>query len=686
MTSTPAKEITYRNHVGGAWTASASGKSVANVNPADTRDVVGHVPLSTADEAREAVAAARAAFPSWRDTPAPKRGAVLYRAMALLDQEKDAIARLLTREEGKTVGEALGEVQRAINVLEFTAAEGRRLGGRTIPSELPWNFCYTLRQPLGVVACITPWNFPVAIPIWKIAPALVCGNTVVLKPATLTPACAAALVSIFERAGLPAGVLNLVFGSGGVVGDALLDHPDVAAISFTGSNAVGTAVYAQGARRLARVQCEMGGKNPVVVMADADLDLAVEATAQGAFGSTGQRCTATSRVIVDVSVADDFVERLAARASRIRVGPGLDGADMGPAVDAAQLETDLRYVDRGREEGARLVQGGERLTGRRPGPRLFHPAGHLRPREPVDADRPGGDLRPRGERDPRGRVRGGPRGGQRGAVRPRRLDLQLRRHDTQRFVDGIEAGIVHINSGTPGGEAQLPFGGSKATGVGPGSRAPRRWTSTRRSRPSMWTIRDNLGRRASTSLAAVILLFAVVGQARGQEAPIIVYFADGSNVPLSAWSFSYDYEALRKDAAPAFGSSSARESRHIFSGKKSLPTEGAVLEIQYREFEEQRQVEGGETRNVKVGVATGFVLTSEGKSRDVRARSSPRGSADPRGGGEGRDRAGPRHRSPGHDVDRREAQLLPRRLRLQRAMPPRAFRTHRQGRVPTVRV
>jgi alpha-ketoglutaric semialdehyde dehydrogenase len=467
MTSAPTQEIVFRNHVGGRWRESSSGKWVANLNPADTRDVVGRVPLSTADETREAVAAARSAYPSWRDTPAPKRGAVLYRATALLDQEKDEVARLLTREEGKTVGEALGEVQRAINVLEFTAAEGRRLGGHTVPSELPRNFCYTLRQPLGVVACITPWNFPVAIPVWKIAPALVCGNTVVLKPATLTPASAAALVSIFERAGLPPGVLNLVLGSGGVVGDTLLDHPDVAAISFTGSNEVGAAVYARGARRLARVQCEMGGKNPVVVMADADLDLAVEATAQGAFGSTGQRCTATSRVIVVDSVADAFVERLAARASRIRVGPGLDGADMGPAVDAPQLETDLHYVDIGRTEGARLVQGGERLTG---GglehghfirPAIFD---HVEPTMRIAREEIFGPvvsvIRVAGFEEALEAANGVRYG----------LAASIFSSDvttTSRFVDGIEAGIVHVNSGTPGGEAQLPFGGSKATGVGP---------------------------------------------------------------------------------------------------------------------------------------------------------------------------------------------------------------------------
>ena len=283
--------------------------------------------------------------------------------MALLDAEKEDLARLLTREEGKTVKESLGEIQRAINILEYTAGEGRRLGGETVPSELPRNFAYTVRHPLGVVAAVTPWNFPVAIPVWKIAPALVCGNTVVFKPATLTPETATALVSLFERAGLPPGVLNLVLGSGGTVGNAIVDHEAVRAVSFTGSNEVGAEIYGRGAKRMARVQCEMGGKNPVVVMADADLDLAVESTALGAFGSTGQRCTATSRVVVEEGIADRFVEALVARARKVRVGNGAEaGVDMGPAVDKSQFDTDLRYIDVGRKEGARLLCGGGRLA------------------------------------------------------------------------------------------------------------------------------------------------------------------------------------------------------------------------------------------------------------------------------------------------------------------------------------
>jgi aldehyde dehydrogenase (NAD+) len=463
----------YRNFIDGEWVASEATKSTLNLNPADTRDVLGQVPFSTAEETRHAVAAARAAFPSWRDTPAPVRGRILFNVWTLMDKEKEELARLLTREEGKTVKESLGEILRTINILEYIAAEGRRIGGQTVPSELPRNFCYTVRHPLGVVACITPWNFPVAIPVWKMAPALVSGNTVVFKPATLTPETASAVVSIFERAGVPKGVLNMVLGSGGTVGNALLDHDDVRAVSFTGSNDVGAEIYGRAAKRMIRAQCEMGGKNPVVVMADADLDLAVEATAQGAFGSTGQRCTATSRVIVEERIADAFVEKLAARAKRVRVGDGQQaGVDMGPAVDPSQLKTDLDYIDIGKSEGAALVCGGRRLTDGA----LEH--GYYV--EPTVFDRVSRSMRIAQE-EIFGpvisviRVKDFEKAME--AANSVRYGLSSSIFTTDatnvfRFVDMIEAGIVHINSGTPGGEAQLPFGGTKATGVGPREQGP----------------------------------------------------------------------------------------------------------------------------------------------------------------------------------------------------------------------
>src|SRR5919198_2012831 len=315
---------TYRNFIGGAWVESASSRTFENVNPANTDDVIGVVRLSTREEARRAVGSAAEASRAWRATPAPARGRIVARAARLMEEDKENLARLLTREEGKTLGEARGELQRSINVAEFCAGESRRMNGETIFSELPSNFVYTIKQPLGVVACVTPWNFPVAIPTWKLSPALVAGNTVVFKPATLTPATAVRVVEIFEEAGIPAGVLNLILGSGSDAGDEIINHPAVKAVSFTGSNPVGIRLYESVSRRGAKCQCEMGGKNPVVIMEDADMDLAVENTTQGAFGSTGQRCTATSRAVVIDKIADQFVERIAKRAQSMRLGDGMD--------------------------------------------------------------------------------------------------------------------------------------------------------------------------------------------------------------------------------------------------------------------------------------------------------------------------------------------------------------------------
>ncbi|MBI3963028.1 MAG: aldehyde dehydrogenase family protein, partial [Deinococcus sp.] len=281
--------VTYKNYINGAWVESTSGRTVPNLNPANTNEVLGHAPASTREEAQAAIRAAHEAFPAWRATAAPARGRIIYQAMELMIQRKEELATMLTHEEGKLLSEARGEVQRSINILEYMAGEGRRMPGETVPSELPNTFCYTVREPLGVVALITPWNFPVAIPVWKIAPALVAGNTAIFKPASLTPGTAQMVVKIFEDAGLPRGVLNMVIGSGGTVGDELVNNPAVRAVSFTGSNDIGSKLYDQVAARGCRAQCEMGGKNPVVVMEDCDFNLAVEGTVQGAFGSTGQR-------------------------------------------------------------------------------------------------------------------------------------------------------------------------------------------------------------------------------------------------------------------------------------------------------------------------------------------------------------------------------------------------------------
>jgi aldehyde dehydrogenase (NAD+) len=464
-TATSTSQV-CRNFINGRWVESRSARSSERRNPANLDEVIGLAPLSTREETREAVAAARQAFPAWRETPAPLRGRVIAKAALLMEQQREDLARLMTREEGKTLRDSLGEVQKSINILEFMAGEARRIGGETLPSELPKNFAYTLKQPLGVVAAITPWNFPVSIPVWKMAPALIAGNTVVFKPATLTPFTGAKVVEIFEQAGIPAGVLNMVVGSGSEVGDELLQHPDVRAVSFTGSNEVGSELYAQGARQMKKCQCEMGGKNPLVVLADADLPLAVEATVFGAFASTGQRCTATSRVVVEERVADQFVKLLLDRASKLRVGNGLEpGIDMGPAVDESQLKTDLRYIEVGKKE-AKLLVGGQRLSG--PGydrgyfvaPTIFD---HVAADSAIAQDEIFGPvlsvIRVR-DFDEAMRVANSVRYG---------LSSSLYTNDAAKifeFIDRIETGITHINSPTVGGEAQLPFGGMKATGVG----------------------------------------------------------------------------------------------------------------------------------------------------------------------------------------------------------------------------
>ncbi|HEY7471073.1 MAG TPA: aldehyde dehydrogenase family protein [Gemmatimonadota bacterium] len=457
----------YRNYVDGEWRDSVTGRRAPNVNPANTDDVLGELPLSTRGEAEVAIAAAEAALPAWRDTPAPERGRVIARAHRLMADRAEDLARALTREEGKILREARGEVQKTLNILEFVAGEGLRLSGDTMPSEIGHTFAYTVREPIGVVGAITPWNFPVAIPCWKIAPALVAGNTVVFKPASLTPETAEMVVSMFVEAGLPAGVLNLVFGSGSEVGAAIVEDPRVRAVSFTGSNDVGTALYARAAEEQKKVQCEMGGKNPILVLEDADLAMAVEATAQGAFGSTGQRCTATSRAILVDAIADEFVERLAERARDLVVGDGLDeSVDMGPSVDESQFDTVLEYIGVGREEGAELVTGGEPLTGE------SHHKGYFI--APTIFDRV--DRKSRiAQEEIFGPVLS--------VIRVADFEEGLAVcNDTRygltssvytqdasrvfRFVRGIETGITHVNSPTMGGEAQLPFGGTKATGVG----------------------------------------------------------------------------------------------------------------------------------------------------------------------------------------------------------------------------
>jgi acyl-CoA reductase-like NAD-dependent aldehyde dehydrogenase len=455
-----------RNFIDGKWVESKSTQVFERRNPANFDEVVARVPLSTREEMREAISAAKAAFPGWRETPAPVRGRILAKATALMEKEKEEIARLLTREEGKTLKDSLGEVQKSINIMEFMTGESRRIGGETLPSELPRNFAYTIKTPLGVVGAITPWNFPISIPVWKLAPALVAGNTAVLKPAETTPLTAAAVVRIFEEAGIPSGVLNLVLGAGEEIGDEMVRHPDVRAVSFTGSNSVGTQVYTTGAQLLKKCQCEMGGKNPVIVLADADIPLAVEAALFGAFGSTGQRCTATSRVIVEESVADVFVQMLVDRARMLKVGDGLAyGIDLGPLVDENQLTTVLGYMEIGKKE-AKLLVGGNQLKGQGydkgyfVAPTVFDevPWNSVIAQEEIFG--PVLSVIRVPDFDEAMRVANSVKYG---------LSSSIYTNDATRvfdFIERIETGIVHVNSPTVGGEAQLPFGGMKGTGVG----------------------------------------------------------------------------------------------------------------------------------------------------------------------------------------------------------------------------
>jgi aldehyde dehydrogenase (NAD+) len=320
------------SYVNGKWYHPGSDRLVRNINPANTKDVIAEFPAATAADVQRAIEAAQAAFPSWKNTPGPERGRVLWRAANIARERLDEIARTMTREEGKILKEARGEVLKGISLLEFYAGEGFRMHGKTLPSEARDTFTYTIRRPLGVVGLITPWNFPWAIPVWKSAPAIVAGNTVVFKPAELTPATASLLAEIYEEAGLPPGVFNMVVGSGSVVGEAMVHSPAIRAVSFTGSNAVGSALYAKAATRGAKVTCEMGGKNAVIVLPDADLDKAAVAIQGGAFGSTGQRCTATSRVIAIPQVKEPLVERLVEQAKRMKIGPGQESVEDRPRL------------------------------------------------------------------------------------------------------------------------------------------------------------------------------------------------------------------------------------------------------------------------------------------------------------------------------------------------------------------
>jgi aldehyde dehydrogenase (NAD+) len=461
----------FPNFIDGEWTD--NGSHFENHNPADTDRVVGLFVKGTAGDMQAAAAAAAAALPGWSNLNAPARGAILFKAAEILEARLDSLAADMTQEEGKTLPEAKGEVRRAINIFRYFGGEGSRLEGILVPSERDRVHMFAIRKPIGVVGLVTPWNFPSAIPAWKLAPALICGNTVVLKPASAAPLSAWRLVKALEEAGLPKGVVNFVAGSGGELGQALVEAAPLKAISFTGSCQIGNWLHAEASKRRLRIQLEMGGKNPTIVLADADFNLAVENTVNAAFFSTGQKCTATSRVIVEDGIYSRFLDALVERTRKLKVGDGmLPGIDIGPSIDLAQMGTVLRYIDIGHAEAGPPKIGGKRLTGEGfdkgyfveptifadvtpemtiAREEIFGPVlAVMRARDFEDAMRIANDI-------------------------PLGLSASIQTTNVSRvfeFVYRMEAGLVTVNLPSAGIEYQLPFGGTKDSSFGPKEQGP----------------------------------------------------------------------------------------------------------------------------------------------------------------------------------------------------------------------
>ncbi|MCS7013854.1 MAG: aldehyde dehydrogenase family protein [Chloroherpetonaceae bacterium] len=456
----------YHNYIGGKWQPAASGKTFVKVNPAHIKDRIGKFPQSAKSDVQAAAEAAREAYKCWRLVPAPKRGDIIRKAGMILEARKEEIAREMTREMGKILTETKGDVQEGIDTAYYAAAEGRRLFGYTVPSELPNKFAMTIRQPVGVAGCITPWNFPLAIPTWKIFPALLCGNTVVFKPAMETPKTAHTLVEILIEAGVPEGVINLVHG-GDEVGKAVVDDPNINLISFTGSTQTGAIVAQNCAKQHKRVSLEMGGKNAVILMDDADLKLALEGVVWGAFGTTGQRCTATSRLLLHEKIHDKFVEMLVKRVEKLKLGYGNDeGVDIGPVINEAQMKRILNYIEIGKKEGATCVIGGKRATGNGLENGYFI--------EPTIFTNVQWDYRIAQEEifgpvlsvikfktfEEAVQILNSVRYGLSSSLYTKNINLAFQ------AMRDFEAGITYINAPTIGAEAHLPFGGVKQTGNG----------------------------------------------------------------------------------------------------------------------------------------------------------------------------------------------------------------------------
>jgi alpha-ketoglutaric semialdehyde dehydrogenase len=463
----PAATRLFKNFINGEWVAPKSGKILENRNPANIDELIGEFPLSDPDDVAAAVSAAKNAYKSWRLTPAPKRAEILFRVAELLVKRKEDFARDMTREMGKVLAETRGDVQEAIDMTYYMAGEGRRLFGQTTPSELPSKFAMSVRQSIGVCGLITPWNFPMAIPSWKMMPALVCGNTVVLKPAEDTPLSSYHLVDAMCEAGLPAGVVNLVSGDGPGAGAPLAQHKDVPVISFTGSTATGRIISQNCAPDFKHCSLEMGGKNIILVMEDANLDLALDGAVWGGFGTTGQRCTAASRIGVHKSVYKEFVSRLTQRAQKLKVGNGLDpSVEVGPLINEQQLQTVMSYVVIGKREGAKLLTGGNRLDSGDHARGWFHAPtvfGDCDPQMRVAQEEifgPVVSVMPIESLEEGIEVANGVPYGLSAAIYTRNVNRAFA------AIQDLYTGIVYVNAPTIGAETHLPFGGTKQTGNG----------------------------------------------------------------------------------------------------------------------------------------------------------------------------------------------------------------------------
>lgn len=455
----------YGIYIDGLWVKSKSDKTFETKNPA-TGEVLATFPQGTKDDVLKAIDAAEKAFPKWKKYPAPKRGKILLKAVAIMRQRKDELGETVSQEMGKIIVEGRGDVQESIDFIEYIAGEGRRLLGETTPSELPNKFCMTVRQPIGVVGCITPWNFPTAIPCWKLGAALISGNTVIFKPASLTPLCAAKLVEIFGEAGLPAGVLNFVTGSASIVGNEIVENPKVKAISFTGGVSAGRDVYARAAKLLKSVEIELGGKNPQIIMDDANIDLAINGVLFGAFGSQGQRCTATSRLLVHEKIYTEVIEQLIKQTKALKVGDPLDPTvQMGPVASEEQLKTVLNYIEIGIKEGAKLLCGGKRLTGKDYDkgffiqPTIFEAKHGMRiTKEEIFG--PVLSVIKIKNFEEALKIANDIEYGLSSSIYTKDVNLAFR------AIDEFETGITYINAPTIGAEVHLPFGGIKNTGNG----------------------------------------------------------------------------------------------------------------------------------------------------------------------------------------------------------------------------